>query len=894
MKNQMRRFLPHILVIVSFVALSAIFFYPAFGGQQLVQSDITMFRGMAQEIVAFRKMFGIEPLWTNSMFSGMPAYQISVIYPNNIIRMLDGAFYLGLPRPANYFFLYLFGFYLLLIAFRVKPALAAVGAVAFALSTYFIVILEVGHNSKAHAISYMAPALAGMVWAYRGKVLFGGAVTALFLALQLSANHVQITYYFGFLVILYAVAKLVEAVRAGQLPLFAKASGVLALAGILALLCNVNNLWNTYEYGKYTTRGATELTINSGGESNEAIATGGLDRDYVTFYSYGFGESFSFLIPNAKGGGSGALIDENTQREDPQFYNEIAQGYQATNIFPNSYWADQPSTSGNVYMGALVFLLFLLGTFYVSGPVKWAFIATVVLTLALGWGKNLIGLTDFFLDYIPGYDKFRAITIILAVTELVVPLLGFLFLKRLYDTPEIITSNQKKFFAVGGGLAGLLVLFLALPDTFFDFFAAQESLQFQAGLQGEKANDFLLYAESLKSARIDVFRADVFRSLLFVVLGIGLVWFFAKAKITKPVFIVILAVLVIADMWPVAKRFLSNEKVRGRYVHWQPENEAMTAFKITPADQFILGTETGRNPRVMDAVDVAVNDFRLSVKDRKGLRASEDEVNDIRFAALRFNTDYRVLGLANPFNDGRVPYFHKSIGGYHGAKLKRYQELIEFHIQRDMQGLIGVMQNSPTREAIGVRLQGSEILNMLNTKYIIYNEEVAPIVNNAAYGSAWFVEDLISVENANEEITKLGEISTRYEAVVDQRFSDQIGGFVSSDSSNAAIAVETHLPNYIKYIYESDVPQATIFSEIYYDAGWKAYLDGAEVPYFRANYLLRGMIVPAGDHVIEFKFEPETFDTAATVSTAAGLVLVLVVLLAVYMHFKKREDEFEY
>jgi hypothetical protein len=885
MKDLFRRFLPHIIAIVSFVVVSAIYFYPVFDGHSLRQGDITNFRGMAQEIIAFRQMFGEEPLWTNSMFSGMPAFQISVIYPNNIVKMLDGLVSLGLPRPANYLFLYMFGFYLLLISFRVKPAIAGIGALAFAFSSYFIIILEAGHNSKAHAIAYMAPALAGIVWAYRGRILFGGAVAALFLALQLAANHVQITYYFGFLVLFYAIAKGVEAFRKGTVPVFLKASAVLVVAGIVALGCNLNNIWNTYEYGKYTTRGATELTIKPDGSSNADNATAGLDRDYVTQWSYGIGESFSFLIPNAKGGSSGLI------GQDPERLKNVDRAMQQNVAQSNQYWGDQPFTSGPVYMGALVILLFLLGAFFVKGPIKWALIATAVLTTALGWGKNFMGLTDFFLDVVPGYDKFRAVTIILAVTELVVPLLGFLFLKRLYDDRNLIQENQKAFLGIAGVLAGLLILFLALPDTFFDFVSAGERDQFGAAMGGENASQIMLYIEGLKSARISMFRADTLRSLAFVVLGAATIWLFAKQKLKEPVFLIVLGVLVLADLWSVDKRFLDNSKERGRYESWEPKNEVASAYKMTAADKFILDNETAINPRVKDGVEARVTEFRNNKKSQKGVRVSEDEINDVRFAALRFNTDYRVLELGNPFNDGRVAYFHKSIGGYHGAKLKRYQELIEFHIQREMGAIVNTMQNAPTQESINARLQGSEVLNMLNTKYLIYNRETGPIINRAAHGSAWFVEEIVMAEDADDEITKLGEISTRYEAVVDKRFADQVSGFSYQESADAAIAVEEHLPNYIKYIYDSDVPQAVVFSEIYYDKGWKAYLDGAELPYFRANYVLRGMIVPEGSHTIEFKFAPETYATASTISTAMGLLLVLLFAFAAYKNFKVKDVE---
>ncbi len=894
MKDQLRRFLPHIIVLVVFAAITATYFYPAFQGQSLKQSDVVSFRGMAQEISEFRRMFKEEPLWTNSMFSGMPAYQISVRYPNNIVKMVDGFFHLGLPTPASYLFLYLMGFYILLIAFRVKPTLAAIGSVAFAFSSYYFIILEAGHNTKAHAIAYMAPTLAGIVWAYRGRLLFGGAFAALFLALQLSANHVQITYYFGLMVLLFMVGIFVLALRKKELPLFAKATAVLACAAFLAVLSNANVLWNTYEYGKYTTRGATELTITPEGTSNAANTTGGLDRDYVTNWSYGIGETLTLLIPNARGGESGVMLTEDVQKSNPEFFNLGAKAYQEEGYLPYTYWGEQPYTSGPVYVGALVILLVILCMVFVEGPVKWAFMATVLLTVALSWGKNFMGLTDFFLDHVPGYNKFRAVTIILSITGLALPLLGFLFIKKLYDAPTVIAENGRKYAIAAGSLLLVLLALYVAPSSFLSFMSERDTDYFAAAVSGTQGNSSLRYMEMLREMRIETFKADAFRSLAFVVAGAALIWFFAKSKIKPVVFMVALGVLVIADMWPVAKRYINNEKDRGKFVQWELKEQSKSAYKASEADLTILEQESMRNPRTKDAIDHAVADFKSKAKERKTSRMDEDEINDVRFAALRFNTNYRVFSLLNPFNDGRVSYFHKSIGGYHGAKLQRYQELINFHIDRELRDIIATMQDAPTRETIALTLQNAHVLNMLNTKYIIFNDEAGPLPNSAALGSAWFVEQVTLVEDADEEITKLNGLQTRYEALVDKRFAEQLKGFTYQTDSTAVISVEEHLPNYVKYMYDSPVAQATIFSEIYYDAGWNAYLDGNPVPHFRANYVLRGMVVPAGSHTIEFKFEPETYTKAATASTAGGLVVLAFVLLALYQRFKQPEEEIDF
>lgn len=889
-----KRLLPHAIAVVVFILISVIYFFPAFDGYRLNQADITNFRGMAQEILEFRRMYGEEPLWTNSMFGGMPAYQISVQYPNNVIKILDTVMTLGLPRPASYLFLYLFGFYILMISLRVKPALAAIGAVAFAFGSYYFVILEAGHNTKAHAIGYMAPVIAGIIWAYRGRLLFGGAIAALFVALEIGANHVQITYYLGFLVLFIIISQFVKSIKANALPAFAKASATLLLAAVLGVAANLNNLWTTYEYGKYTTRGKTELTIKPDGSANEDIVTEGLDRDYVTQWSYGIKETLTLLIPNFMGGESGPLIDENTRREDPALFQKIAQGYQTTQVFPNKYWGNQPFTSGTVYFGAIVVLLFLLGLFFVRGGLKWALLAGALLTIALAWGKNFMGLTDFFLDYIPGYDKFRAVTIILSITGLIFPFLGFLFLKRVMKNPEIIEEKKKIFFGVAGGLSLLLMILAVTPQSFFNFLSTQENEIFSSLSESENAPTVLQYVDALQEARAELFSADAWRSFAFVVLTSLLIWFFAQGKLNQRVFLAVLGVLVLVDLWPISKRYLSNEKERGRYVQWQPEEMVGAVYSAEAADRYILEREMEMNPRVGDEVQKAVQEFRQEVKQDVGRRATEDEINDVKFAALRFNTDFRVLNLNQTFQESRTSYFHNSIGGYHGAKLKRIQELYDFHIAPEMSKLTVALQNEPDINKIDQIIRNMDVINMLNTRYIIYNPQAPPFENDYAYGPAWFVDYIKVVPTADDEITALDELDLRAEAVVQEEFAEEVKDFSFSESADAAIAVEEHLPNYIKYIYDSPVEQAVVFSEIYYPAGWNAYLDGEKVDYFKVNYILRGMIVPEGEHVIEFKFEPATFATASTISTVAGILVVLLFGFSLFRNYKVGpEDEEE-
>ncbi|MFT7080031.1 MAG: hypothetical protein ACJAZC_001573 [Cryomorphaceae bacterium] len=886
-----KRFIPHLIVILSFLAISAVYFYPAFDGYKLNQSDVTTFRGMAQEIIEYRRMYGEDPLWTNSMFGGMPAYQISVQHGNDIISIIDDVVTLGLPRPASYLFLYLLGFYILMISLRVKPAMAAIGAVAFAFSSYYFIILEAGHNTKAHAIGYMAPVLAGIIWAYRGKFLFGGAVAALFLSLEIDANHVQITYYLSFLVLFMIFVFAFRAFRQQKINEFMKASTVLLIAAVLGVTANLNNLWPTYEYGEYSIRGATELTITPDGGSNEANTTKGLDRDYVTQWSYGIKETFTMLVPNLMGGESGALIDQNTQKENPELYREIAQGYQDTQVFPNSYWGDQPFTSGPVYFGATIFLLFLLGLVFVRNRLKWALLATVILTIALAWGKNFMGLTDFFLDFVPGYNKFRAVTILLSITGLVFPILGFIFMRRLRLKPETIAAKPKLFFGVAGGLALVLLAFAVAPQVFFNFLSAQENEIFSNLSQGDGAAAVLQYVSALQEARADLLVSDAMRSLILVLFTGAVVWLFAKGKVNEKVLLVSMAVLVIGDLWPVAKRYVNNEKDKGRYIAWQPEEATAAAYPVATADNYILEREMAMNPRVGDAVSTAVQDFRNEAKKDISRRASQEEINNVKFAALRFSTDYRVLNLNGPFLESRTSYFHNSVGGYHGAKLKRIQELYDFHISKEIASLGAALQGSPDMNAVDRAIELMDVVNMLNTKYIVYNPEAAPFENQYAYGPAWFVEYIQSAENANEEILALDDLDLRSEAVVHTDFSEMVEGFNFQESADAVIAVEEHLPNYISYIYDSPVSQAVVFSEIYYPGGWNAYLDGARVDHFRANYALRGMIIPEGSHKIEFKFEPESYAQASLISTGAGLIVFFLFLFALYRHFKMPEED---
>ena len=888
MKIDFRSVLPYILIIAGFVLLSAVYFFPALQGYSLEQQDIQTYRGMSKEIHDHRDIYEDEPLWTNALFGGMPAYQISVQYPGEILNVIDDAIHLWLPRPVRFLFLYMIGFFILLRALRVNIWLSAIGAVAFAFSSYYLIIIEAGHNTKAHAIGYMAPALAGIILTYRGRLWLGGSLTGLFLALQLQANHVQITYYFGILVVLYAIAVLIERVREKQLMSFVKSSAILLGAAALALVCNANNLWNTYQYGKHTTRGQTELSINPDGSSNEGNRTDGLDRDYITRWSYGKGETWSLLIPDAKGGASEMIGKDASALTgiSPQFRQQIMQS--------SRYWGDQPGTSGPVYVGAVIVLLFLLGAFYVKGPVKWALVATAILTILLAWGKNLMGLTDFFLDNVPLYDKFRAVTIILSVTELVFPLLGMIFLHKLWKDPGLLSRNMKPFLYVSGGLLAILALFYITPDSFFSFISEREQTAFQSrlGSGGQQARMISQYLDNLEEVRMYIFKSDVIRSFVFILLSGVLIYFFAKKTINRTVLGTGLFVLILIDLWAVDKRYINNEKERGEYVQWETEERDALAYPVQEVDKAILDRELQRNPSLQDSLSNYVTQFRKAYQEAHGGKAKpgEDLLEAMRLSALRLNSHYRVLTLNNPFNDASISYYHKSVGGYHGAKLQRYQDLISFHISDEMSQLSNALQGQSQPSDIRAMFDGFGVLNMLNTRYIIYNPQAGPIMNPAAYGNAWFVDDLQWVAGADEEITKLGEINPSQTAVADEKFREKLGDWTPA-SANADIYLESYKPNHLVYRSSSSSANLAVFSEIYYPDGWKAYIDGEPAEHIRVNYVLRALAIPEGDHVIEFKFEPESYTQASTASTVASIILLLLVIFGFVKEARKPKPE---
>ncbi|MBU3927947.1 MAG: YfhO family protein [Bacteroidetes bacterium] len=813
---------PYLVAIFVFIGITLVYFSPLLEGKKLKQHDIAMFKGMSKEIVDFRESTGQEALWTNSMFGGMPAWQISVKYTGNLMGYVDRMITLGLPYPANFVFLYFLGFFILLLVLKVDPWLSIAGAIAFALSSYFFIILGAGHTSKAHAIGYMAPVLAGIILTFRGKYWQGALLTAVALALEIKAGHLQITYYLLLMVLVYGFFKLIDAITQKTVPSFLKTTGILLVAALLAVLTHSTNLWATYQYGKDTMRGKPELT------KEIAITSDGLDRDYITSWSYGKEETWSLLIPDAKGGASGMLGNVDAiKKADPAYRSMISNQ-------TNAYWGDQPGTSGPVYVGAIVIFLFILGMLIVRGRFKWALFSITVLSILLSWGHNMMWFTDFFIDYIPGYNKFRAVTMTLVMAELAMPLLAFLALNEVIKNPVLLKQKINYLYISLGLSAGVVLLFYMLPTAFFSFLSEQENAQFTQLLGGADGPQVAAYLANLEAVRVAIFRADALRSLFFIVAAAALIYFYLLNKIKRTWLIAGVAVLVLIDMFGVNRRYLNNDNfVRASQVD--------VPFKPSKANLFILNDK---------------------------------------------DPDFRVLDITqSTFNDASTSYFHKSIGGYHGAKLQRYQDIIEYYMQGEIESIYKVLSDKPTMEKINNLFYQQQVLNMLNTKYVIYNPDGQPLINPAAFGGAWFVDTAVVVNSPDEEIAALAKVDLRTVAVVDQRFAKQLARIGQDDES--AIQLTDYQPNHLTYQTESAGDRLAVFSEIYFANGWNAYLDGVKAPYLRANYILRAMNIPAGKHTVDFKFEPAVWKVGEPISLVASLILILLMLTMLGMEARK-------
>ena len=808
MKNPVyQKLWPVLAAIVAFLIITVAYFHPLLEGKRLRQSDITQFRGMSKEITDYRAKTGEEALWTNSMFGGMPAYQISVQHKGNLMTYVDRALQLDLPRPAGFVFLYFLGFFLLLMAMGVSPWLSIVGAIAFAFSSYFFIIIDAGHNSKAHAIAYMAPVLAAMIFAFKKRYLLGGALMALFLALQINANHLQITFYLALTAVIYGIFEFVNYYKAKELPHFFKAVGVLAIGAVLALGPNISNLWTTAEYTAASNRGKSELTDQA------HLKTSGLDKDYATQWSYGIDETMTLLIPNMKGGSSDYLGNNVAAMKPVKEELKNAIGQQS------AYWGNQPFTSGPVYLGAFVFFLFVLGMFIVDNRIKWPLFTTFVLSILLAWGHNFSFLTNLFLDYFPGYNKFRSVSMILVLAELVVPIIAVLGLKKVIDNPEVF-KTKKLYVYISLGLTAGVALIIYLFPGIFGLISNSEFAQIENyRKQGAPAAQLTDFITNLEAARSTILTADALRSFLFIVIGAAFLWAYTRKMFNANILIALVALLILIDMVPIDSRYLGSK-------NYDRKSAIDNPFQPTDVDLFIQ-------------------------KDK--------------------DPDFRVLNMTvNPFADASTSFFHKSVGGYHAAKLKRFDELIEYQISKSNQ----------------------EVLNMLNTKYMIVpGQDKAPTVqiNFAALGNAWFVRNYKMVPNADAELNALSNFKAGRTAVIDSRFEKDLANFKFSpnDTIGNTIKLTSYAPNHLVYESNAKTDQLAVFSEIYYNKGWNAMIDGKPAPYFRANYVLRSMVVPAGRHVIEYKFEPRSYILGSKLSLAASILLLLVLAGALYIEIKK-------
>lgn len=826
--ERIKTYWPDVLVVVLFAVISFAYFFPAdLDGRILYRHDASAGRGAGQEVSEYHERTGKVSRWTNATFSGMPTYQTAPSYQSTgVLNQVMKAYHLWLPENVWYVFAYLLGFYILLRAFDFRWHLAALGAIVWAFSSYFFIIIAAGHIWKVMALAYLPPLIAGLVWAYRGKLLRGFCVTALFSAFEIDANHVQMTYYYLFVIAAMVIAYGVDAVRRGQWKGFLRATGVCAVGALIGVLLNLSNLYHTWQYAQESMRGKSELVKKN--VTNQTSS--GLDRDYITQWSYGIDETWTLLVPNAKGGASVPLAAnaKAMEKADPNFmqiYQQMGQ-----------YWGDQPGTSGPVYVGAFVLMLFVLGLFIVKGPMKWALLGATVLSILLSWGHNFMPFTDFFLDYVPMYSKFRTVASILVIAEFTIPLLAMLALKRLVDEPDLMGKQMRWVYVSFGLTGGIALLFALMPTVFFSDFISAAELEALKGIPA----DYLAPLESnLRSIREGIFVADCWRSFWIIAIGMALLLLYRYRKLKAEYMVGAMVLLCLIDMWQVNKRYLND----GMFVEKSVREQAQP----------------------MSETD------RLILRDK--------------------DLDYRVLNLAsNTFNENETSYYHKSIGGYHAAKLRRYQDLIDNYIAPEMQQLMSALAKAGGDMT---KVKGDSIfpvLNMLNAKYFIVplqNNKTVPIQNPYVLGNAWFVDKLNYVNNANQELEALGKLNLRHEAVADARFKAVLGEATPQDSTSV-VKLTAYAPNQLTYEVKSATGGVMVFSEIYYPE-WTATVDGKPVEIGRADYVLRALKVDKGQHQVVLTFDPKSVKQTETVAYAAYVVLLLVVLFGLYAEWKRKQ-----
>lgn len=820
----LKPFREHIVILLAFVAISFLYFSPIFEGKQLRQMDYEHAMGMSKELVDFEKNHpGEYSLWTNSMFGGMPSYQIKTGPTNNVYLFLQRLFRFNLPyTTVAILFILLTGFYLLLVSLKMNHWICIAGAIGFAFASYNIIIIAAGHISKAYAIGYFPLVFAGIFMIFRGKLLAGTIITAIALGIQISCNHPQITYYLFLTTLVYLIFEFIHAVREKLIREFSRAVVFLGIAAILAVLPNITNLWITYEYGKDTIRGPSELVKSQPG-------TSGLDKDYALAWSYGKSETFTLLVPNFKGGGAEGF--EATSETAKVLRDAgVKDATQIAASLP-AYWGEQPFTSGPVYFGAVICFLFILGLFIVPNKYKWWLVAASVLSIFLSWGKNFVWFTDIFFYYFPMYNKFRTVSMILVIANFTFVLMAALTLKELIEQnihrKKLLSSLQYAFYITGG----LLFVFIVFPGLFFDFQSSSDQNLFaRLSAAGWPQDIINRLASAMADDRASMLRKDAFRSLVFIALAAGSIWAFLADVIKAKYFLPGMIILILIDLWAVDKRYLNNNM-------FTRQNVAKNVFKPSKADEYILADK---------------------------------------------DPDFRVLNLSRSvFNDGYTPYFHKSVGGYHGAKLRRYQDVIDSCLNREISLLQNGLSKISSFDQINSLLENLPMLNMLNTKYIIYHPDSPPLENIKRQRDAWFANTYVLVKGANEELSASCNQNSAQAPAIDEQFSDQLKLLEKSDSLNTSsdsIVLLHYQPNQLLYKAFTKSNRLAVFSEIYYNKGWNAYMDGQKADYFRANYIFRAMVIPTGEHEIAFRFEPRSFHTGRLIALASSVLIVLLTL----------------
>jgi hypothetical protein len=831
-----KKILPDLIAIALFAVLSFAYFFPAdLDGRILFQHDSSAGVGAGQEATEYYEATGERTRWTNSLFGGMPTYQIAPSYDTTQpLNWVEKAYRLFLPEYVQLTFILMLGFYILMRAFGMSAWLSALGGIIWAFSSYFFILISAGHIWKFITLAYIPPTIAGMVLVYRGKWLWGSVLTALFVALQIKSNHVQMSYYFLFVMLFMAIAYGVEAYKAKQFPRFWKATGVLVVAGLIGVAANLSNLYHTYSYSKETMRGKSELVYE--GDAAQQTSSG-LNRDYITQWSYGIGETWTLLVPNFKGGASVPLAANETamKKANPLYSNIYTQLTQ--------YFGEQPMTSGPVYVGAFVLFLFILGCFIVKGPMKWALLGATIFSILLSWGKNFMPLTDFFIDFVPMYNKFRAVSSILVIAEFTIPLLAILALKRIFDEPSVLKQTRNGLIVSTILTFGVALILWIWPSFMGSgFIPTQEMQMLQNALS---PNELVPLVSNMSEMRAAMVSTDALRSMVIIAIGLAILYFFIIGKLKKTYTIGAIALLCLVDMWGVNKRYLNDEQ-------FVPNSIKRTTFVQTPADKLIL----------------------------------QDDA-----------LDYRVLNLTgSTFNENNTSYWHKSIGGYHAAKLRRYQEMIDYHISPEIEAAYNeIAQASGAMEEV----DGSKfnVLNMLNTKYFILpagrNGEAIPIQNPYAYGNAWFVKNVSYVANANEEIETLYDINPRETAVVDKRFEETLNGVTTTNTDSlASITLTSYSPNHLVYETTNENDGIAIFSEIYYPDGWQVTIDGQPATLARANYILRALHLPAGKHVVEMMFDPQSLHLTEGIAYGALVLLLIGVITAICLTYTKKNRSY--